>query len=148
MDKQNNLKIYSKELFQFLFSHNWRITRLEFILWAILLLFLFLSLSLLSDYTFSVNYAEFLSTIFFLASYYSFYVLLIKRFHDINKSWWYIFVPFYNFIATLFFKWDKKENTFWIYLKNKYITLKFILILISFSFLTSTILALLLSDII
>lgn len=110
-DWQFNLGEYLKHLFIFFFNHNWRIDRFEFIFWYWTVLFMLAIIPLVSKGNIWLTFS--------LALSYSVIVLCIKRFHDLNKRWWFILIPIYSIIATFFFQWDTEENRFWKRLQEK-----------------------------
>lgn len=111
---------YKKNI-QFYFSTRWRIWRLDYFLIPIIFLILFLLVIWILSSLFKDNI--FISQfILFLIIPFIFWIKIIvwvKRFHDLNKSWWNIFwflVPFVNmyFIIVLFFiKWTAWDNQYW-----------------------------------
>lgn len=132
-----DFNLYLKWFISFLFNHNWRINRWEYIFWNILawglfmLLFMFMFIGVGEDLEGNKWLFMTFSTVWAFSLYYMMFVLTIKRFHDIDKSGWFSLLPIYNFIAPLFFEWDKKDNRFWEDIQNcaKLINMKSIFIL-------------------
>lgn len=124
--------IYIKELLTFLFNHNWRINRFEYIFWHLVLWWIYICfIMILMFFVDGESYVLiWIMIIFAILLYYSMLILLIKRFHDLNKSGWCALIPIYNFIAPLFFPKEDDDNRFWKSLKEKekYIDSKTILI--------------------
>ena len=97
-----------KWVVDFLFNYNWRINRTEYIYWNIMIILLFINTAILINIE-----NEFVINIIVILSYYITITLWIKRFHDVNKSWWFYLIPIYNFFITYFWPWDSIDNKFW-----------------------------------
>ena len=126
LDNNNNLNYEYKSFsdINFLFSANWRINRLQFILWLFLyLIFAFCLRLLLSIIAiiFNINIDnldEWMYHVILIPDYYFLVTLYIRRFHDLNKPGWYtlwMIIPFYNIyllILLFFFKGKNNNNNY------------------------------------
>ena len=113
----NNKDSYSFFKFLFnLFSYpKWRITRLEYLVWVLILwmiLFIFTS--------FWLNFLEsisFFNTLLIILLFFSFIIISIKRFNDLNIGWYFSIIlsliPYINIILCVFLSWSNKENKYW-----------------------------------
>ncbi len=120
--KETDIEQYIKELMAFLFNSNWRINRFEYIFWRLLvlgLLVITIQLSLIGDSNEPGILHILIGILLVFAYYYANFIITIKRFHDMGKSWWFCLLPIYNFIVPLFFAWDKTDNKYWILIKDK-----------------------------
>lgn len=121
-------KIFKNDIW-FYFSPEWRMGRLEYFCTHIMIMLWCLIISVLilhgpKALWFTGNGTIFFQTISLIAiilpSCYASLMIKIKRFHDLDKSWW--FVLFYMIpilwiltsLYLLFFKWTEHDNTFWI----------------------------------
>ncbi len=120
----NNNNDNSKTIFNILFSHKWKIWRGEFIGYSLLIFFLYIiaiiCITLLLDYI-NISQIKILESddylwIIYLPFFYSTVILTIKRFHDLNRSWWdylLFFIPIYNLYLSfilIFSKWETEST--------------------------------------
>lgn len=97
---------------------NDRVWRLDYVFWILMIMSFFLAIDFLIIIIDADSYMllwsiALLITIYFIVN------LSIKRFHDLDESWWWflsLFVPLANicfFLILLFKKWTPWANDFW-----------------------------------
>lgn len=124
--KENNIVFKNKILFYL--SPKWRVWRLEFLWFNFIISILSWIIAIGLFYLWEkIWLTEYWKELFWLILFiplwllvlYFFITIRIKRLHDLNKSWWYIFlffIPILNiffWIYLLFFKWTKGDNNYW-----------------------------------
>lgn len=99
---------------KFYFWYKWRITWSQYFSSSIFISAIFINISWIITALFSLDYSFFLYVYIFLLIYWNFYNT-IKRWHDLNRSWLYIFfslIPFVN-LFLIFIPWTKWDNKYW-----------------------------------
>jgi|SaaInlLV_10m_DNA_3_1039740.scaffolds.fasta_scaffold07015_3 uncharacterized membrane protein YhaH (DUF805 family) len=101
-----------------LFSYEWRINRAPYWGYTILASIILNVLIILAAFSWSTMVMQ-LSTLLYIPFIWVAFAILVKRLHDLDKSWWMALlalIPLVNLYISIicgFFKWTEWKNQYW-----------------------------------